>query len=121
MHYGILGMKWGVRKDRKSSGKRKKAKRTKVDTRSADYKKTSKNRRRKASDLSDEELKKTIERMRLEQQYNELTAKDVSAGRKFATKTIERLANMTIDRVYQTYVLNPAIDAYTPKYVKKKK
>lgn len=51
-HYGVKGMKWGVRKDRKTSGsKRKRSKKEDI------------------SKLSDEELKKRTGRMELENRY----------------------------------------------------
>lgn len=51
-HHGVKGMKWGVRKDRKTSGsKRKRSKKEDI------------------SKLSDEELKKRTGRMELENRY----------------------------------------------------
>lgn len=60
-HYGILGMKWGVRKNKKSK-KLKKAKGKKVKSVKTD-----------ARELSNEELKSRVNRLRLEQEYNRLS------------------------------------------------
>lgn len=98
-HYGVLGMKWGVRKDRKSRGSKKRAKSSKVTTKSEDYKKTETQRKKKASELSDKELKETIERMRLEQQYKDLQAKNVSAGEKFAKEILREVAKETVKSI----------------------
>lgn len=58
-HHGVKGMRWGVRKDRGSGGH------------TGGSGGTSKP---KAHELSDEDLKKAIDRMNLEQQYTKLLA-----------------------------------------------
>lgn len=60
-HYGVRGMKWGIRKDRKSSGTKK----TSV--------------REEASKLSDEELRARVARLNLEQSYVSLSQKKSSS------------------------------------------
>lgn len=72
-HHGVKGMKWGVRKSRKSSGgKKRRSKRKKEDI----------------SKLSDEELKKRTQRLNLqnqymnaEAQYEKLSSKRMHKGR----------------------------------------
>lgn len=75
-HYGVLGMKWGVRKDRRT-GRR---------TVSPDA--IARRNRRKAvkrrRSLSNEEIQARIERIQLEKKLKDLTADDISPGRKFA-------------------------------------
>lgn len=95
-HYGVKGMKWGVRRDRgSSSGSRKKSGSSKDSEESApktrtkrgsdlsrysDDKLTSMNSSLKGLDaLSDAELKKLTGRMQLEQTYRELKAKQPKA------------------------------------------
>jgi hypothetical protein len=58
-HYGKKGMKWGVRKDRKS-GKGKSAGQT-------------------AKTLSDKELKKRVKRLNMEKQYTDLVKTEASS------------------------------------------
>lgn len=70
MHYGVLGMKWGVRKKRPSSKskgilKRKKKKEPVLDV----------------STMTDQELRERINRLQMERQYEQLTAKEKSKGR----------------------------------------
>ena len=76
MHYGVLGMKWGVRRSRPSSGGSKPtSKKGKTDD-ASDPKKTvkaeSKPKKRKISELSDEELRQKISRLQMEKQYRDL-------------------------------------------------
>ena len=71
MHYGVLGMKWGRRKSLSSVIKSKNRKR--IDSYSSDYQETRKMRRKPSKKLSNAELKKLNERMRLEQEYNRLS------------------------------------------------
>lgn len=63
-HYGVKGMKWGVRKDRPTSADVAGVKEAK-----------SKVRRGDTSALSNKELQSVVTRMNLDQQYSRLTAK----------------------------------------------
>ena len=63
-HYGVLGMKWGHRKARSNVSSNKKPKSTKNTT-------TSKPKQTQR-ELSDEELRAVINRMRLEREYADL-------------------------------------------------
>lgn len=68
-HVGVKGMKWGVRKSRPAVKEAKVVGRMK--------KKSSK-------ELSNEQLQRSIKRMQLEKQYNELNPKGLSKGLKTA-------------------------------------
>ena len=87
-HYGVLGMKWGVRRSRPSSGKstpRKKTKKMTADEKAkAAMRKDVKNRRT----LSDADLKKKIERIKNEKQLRELTAEEIAPGKKFVSDVL---------------------------------
>lgn len=100
MHYGVKGMKWGVRRTpaqlghrpssrrRKSSATAKGRKRLSGMTKKKVTKKTV-TRRKKAAEFSDEDLERAIKRLNLEKQYNDLV-RSVSAqeqavkGKKFS-------------------------------------
>lgn len=73
MHYGVKGMKWGKRKS--SAG-------------SDDNAAVSPLRKKKAHELSNEELKKLNERMQLEQNYKKLNPGTAARGKKFAASII---------------------------------
>lgn len=84
MHYGIKGMKWGVRKSRKSSGsgnKKTTSKNTAKEKRKAELqrrKNVYKNRRT----LTDKQLNKEVARLQLEKQYRDLSDADMHKGRR---------------------------------------
>lgn len=79
-HYGVLGMKWGVRKDGKPQGfqygkkGRKKAKKTKAV--SEDKNISNKLSRRDPDTLSNQELQTLNRRLELEANYNRLMANE---------------------------------------------
>ena len=104
-HYGVKGMRWGIRKSRRSSGKTRKepspsapAKKpgkvrsavTKLRTPKRDFKMEAKN-------MSDEDLRKILNRMDMEKKYatmmNELAnpKKEKSAVHKMAEDAIKEV------------------------------
>ena len=83
-HYGVLGMKWGVRKDRSRSSSGSRTSRNSKDKQVRSKRKSDLKKRRTMSDV---DLKKKIERLKLEQQLKDLTENDISPGRK-AVKNI---------------------------------
>lgn len=78
-HWGIKGMKWGVRKDRTTGGK----KRRQGSTMSEDAATAKALKKKKLNELSNAELKKLNERKNLEQQYHNLNPGAVKKGLKF--------------------------------------
>lgn len=64
MHYGVPGMRWGVRKSASTSGQSPSRKKQKVASYSAEAKK-----------MSDRELRQKIDRMTLENRYLDMTRK----------------------------------------------
>lgn len=80
-HYGVLGMKWGVRKDQSSgSGRPKKKKLSK--------KEAARIKKAKIRKMSDKELEHRVRRLELEKKYSNLTKEEVSEGRRFVNKFI---------------------------------
>lgn len=104
-HYGVKGMKWGVRKDRssKSSGTKKKSAR--LETR--EKKKKAAAAKKAASDpknMSNDELRRQNERMRLEQEFKRLkkegrpdTGPVVDFLYEVGDRQVKRVVNKTID------------------------
>lgn len=123
-HYGVLGMKWGVRKDRTRGGFGKKKKKTKLVLESPfSQKKRQAEERTKAqesadaakgvkkiSDMSDDELRSLINRMQLERQYKDLLPKQKAKGKSWAKQFLAKNAE---------YVLTQAVQRTADRAIKK--
>lgn len=88
-HHGILGQKWGVRRYQNKDGTLTAAGKARYDSdpnkaEKADRKNAVENRRT----LSDTELKKRIERLKMEAEFKRLTETDIAPGRKFASEIL---------------------------------
>ena len=97
-HHGVKGMKWGVRKTpvRSSSGATRKRKsnalslfKKKKATRNVSSANSSPAKTKSINDMSDDELRKKVERVRLEQQYQQLDPKTVSRGKRITKRVMD--------------------------------
>lgn len=89
-HYGILGMKWGVRRDVGPDGlviNRKMV--------SSDYKVSRQLKKVKAEKLSNAQLETINKRMQLERTYSVLKSQDVSKGRALVNRAMKSLGTQT--------------------------
>ena len=82
MHYGVKGMKWGVRRSEAELA------RARGRSSSSDSGKPSSGRKR-VSEMSDDELRKSVNRLQLEQQYNKLNPEKISVGKRFVNKMLK--------------------------------
>lgn len=104
-HYGVLGMRWGIRRTpaqlgHKTTNKKKKplslfGKKKKRNTKkNKNNNVDTKPKKKKVSEMSDEELQTRINRMRLEQTYKQLqldTGKKSSfSGKNFVMNVLEK-------------------------------
>lgn len=126
MHWGIKGMKWGVRRYQNKDGSLTPAGRKRYDQEMAKLKEeekiaknklrtqaklnkleekrkevealksgkplpktTQNNSKPSVKDMSDEELRRVVNRMMLEQQYSKLRPEQVSTGKKFVDKVMK--------------------------------
>lgn len=103
-HYGVLGMKWGVRRNRsKLLGSKKKGK----SASDSDSQKQS------ISKMTDDELRSRISRLRMEKDYRELTVtksqKRAEKGKKFVedvlTNSAKNIATQTV-----TYLMGKGVN-----------
>lgn len=120
-HYGVKGMKWGIRrtpaqlghdvskKMKKAAGsaatavgtaakkagtaistsvKNRRATKAAEKAEKAKIKKVNKTKKKPLSEMSNDEIKEIVERLRLEQQYNQLQPKKTSLGEKFVNEIL---------------------------------
>ena len=103
-HWGIKGMKWGVRRYQNKdgsltpAGKKRRAQLEseleKLDGKS-DKGGAAKSKSKTVKDMTDEELRAAVNRLQLEKQYRDLNVKKVTAGKKF----IDKLTASALDGV----------------------
>lgn len=91
MHFGVKGMKWGIRKSRiKNSKKWSSSKQAKIDG------------------MSDDQLRRINNRIRLEKEYRQLTQTRMERYRSKAGKAAEEAAFNTLQNVLQKGIKNAA-------------
>lgn len=89
VHHGIKGMKWGVRRTEAQLARARGNTKSDEKTSSISTKKAEATKRKKMSEMSDEELRRVVNRLQLEQQYRNLNPEKVSTGKKFANKVVK--------------------------------
>lgn len=94
-HWGVKGMKWGVRRFQNEDGTLTPAgkKRRKSVEEHDDYKRA--HDKTDVRTMSDNELRARINRIQMEKQYSQLTKKETSAGRKFVGDVMREAAKDT--------------------------
>lgn len=91
-HYGILGMKWGVRRTAVQLGhKTGQKKRPRSTDQHADYTRAVS---RTSRSMSDDDLRSAVSRLRLEKEYNELSSTTVRSGRHYVNKTLKAIGSV---------------------------
>lgn len=105
-HYGIKGMRWGVRRTdaqlghnpKKSSGK---SKNVIVKSKKISSKQQRKN---EMKNMSDAELRSRINRIQMEKQYMQLTEPQLSPGKKFVKDVLTNAAKQTVTNYTAKYM-----------------
>lgn len=98
-HYGILGMKWGVRRtDAQLARARGSKSKSSSEEESEDYKKAHSSKSIKS--MSDAELRNRLNRLQMEQQYTRLNPGTMSKGKEAANKIMK--AGTTVATVTTT-------------------
>lgn len=114
LHYGVLGMKWGVRRTpaqlARARGQTvsKNTSDNKSKTSTAKKSSSSTSGRKRLSDMTDDELRKEVSRLQLEQQYRNLNPEKVSLGKRFVNKVVKDVvipaATTTARNTLQTFM-----------------
>ena len=104
-HYGIKGMKWGIRRTPAQLGHRP-------------AKTTTSQRKSEMKKMSDTELRNRINRIQMERQYMQLTAPEVSAGKKFIKDVMVNAAKQTVTSYVSKY-MNKGVEAVIKEINKK--
>lgn len=120
-HFGVPGMRWGIRKSRPSSGrsrigahlhKRKKERIKKKNAKKARRNQQRADLKRKLtpmSKMSDAELKRRIARKKLEQEYKKLNRETKSEGRKFVEDVLSK-SSKNIAEQAMTYAIGTGLN-----------
>lgn len=117
VHYGVLGMKWGVRRTPAQLGHRTKSKKAKLSRespkREAAKTKSSSDSKKNVKELSDAELRDAISRLELEKRYKELARSanppKTSEGKKFV-ESVLRKSGENIATQFTTYVMGTLVN-----------
>ena len=95
-HYGIKGMRWGVRRYQNPDGSRTalgKKRESSPDTKEKKARQADAKNRRTMSDV---DLKKRIERMKLEKEYKTLVDEDTAPGKKYVFEILSAVGKKTL-------------------------
>ena len=97
-HYGIPGQKWGLRRFQREDGSRTPAgkKRDNRHGKSEDHMKTQSAKKKGPDGLSNEDLKKTNERLRLEQEYKKLTADQITKSESWVKSSLQNAGQQAL-------------------------
>lgn len=105
-HYGIRGMKWGVRRYQNKDGSLTDAGKKKYSSWSDDAKTADSIKKKRVSEMSNAELKKVNERVRLEQEYSRLNPNVIKKGLAVAAATAGALGTVAALKNNGTQVIN---------------
>ena len=136
MHHGVKGQRWGIIRTKEQLGHKttsssKSASSKSDSSKLSKYKRLRKNelktaapKKKKLSEMSEEEINKKIERMRLEKTYkqliSELNPKKVSKGKQFVGRILAKSAE-NIGTQLATYVMGTVVNDVASKFVEDEK
>lgn len=115
-HFGIKGMKWGVRRYQNKDGSLTPA--GKKREKSEDYVRAKDLKKKRLSELSNDELRELNNRMQLESTYRNLKKQNISAGTKFVHDVGYDAVKSTTSEYARKYAKKGAV--YVAKAIFKK-
>ena len=105
IHYGILGMKWGVRRYQNKDGSLTSAGKKRYgnndDIKDSQQKNTEEPKKKSVKDMSDEELRREINRMQLEQSYLRMTGQNIEKGKSAVEIALGKMKESFVSTVAQ--------------------
>ena len=105
IHYGILGMKWGVRRYQNKDGSLTSAGKKRYsdndNIKEAPQKNTEEPKKKSVKDMSDEELRREINRMQLEQNYLRMTGQNIEKGKSAVEIALGKMKESFVSTVAQ--------------------
>lgn len=114
-HSGIKGMKWGVRRYQNKDGSLTPEGRKRYNKESGESKtETDATKKRSVKKMSDDELKKRIERLKLEQEVKKLESQTTARGKAFVMDVLEA-SGKNIATQLTTYAMGTAVNAVAKK------
>ena len=104
-HHGIKGQKWGVRRFQNPDGTRTEEGKKRYQVNDEQVKEQRKMDMKNRRNLSDADLRKRIERFKLEKELKSLTEDDLTPGKKMAKDILKQVGTKTIATVATGAVL----------------
>jgi len=105
-HSGVKDMKWGIRRYQNKDGTRTTLGKAREE--SEDYTRTRENSRKGSESLSNEELKKLNERLKLEADYRSLTTAKIEKAESFVGDALKKAASSALTSFASSIMLGAA-------------
>lgn len=94
-HWGILGMRWGIRRGSKGGSS---------SSDSPDHTRAVALKKKKISQMSNEEIRTVVTRIQLEKQYKDLKKQNISKGQKFVSETLSNVGKQVVSALVNSLV-----------------